>query len=178
MKKTLLSIITMAILASGSAYAAQSAQKNIAVEAEITKSLIITMDKADGSPFNSFELKYESSGDQALGYSSPLLIGTQRIKITAPQGTAVRISLTEELVMHHEKKAGKKLFPSVHLGDRVLSGGNANIILAHKYTYSGKQHGAYLRDADVYLLVFVENADTIPAGKYTGVLKLVMESVP
>lgn len=104
MKKTLLSIITMAIvaiLASNSAYAAHSVQKDISVEAKIAESIIITMDKADGTPFNSLELEY---GPYSAGGMEKALSGVQSIKITAPQSTKVRISLAEEFVMHHEKK--------------------------------------------------------------------------
>ncbi|CNK82097.1 Uncharacterised protein [Yersinia enterocolitica] len=174
MKKTLFSIITMAIvaiLASGSAYAAQSVQKNIAVEAEIVESLIITMDKVDGSPFDSLELTL-NSGYFGVGYvysgpheSAPkYLVATQPVKITAHQGTKVQIALAEVFVMHHVKGEDKRLYPDVYIdGEELFLLDGYDIVLKNK-------------EKDVTLEVVVQDSGTQPGDKYTGVLKILMES--
>ncbi|CNK65815.1 Uncharacterised protein [Yersinia mollaretii] len=177
MKRTLLFIITMAIstiLASGGAFAAHSIQKEIAVEAEIVESLIITMDKADGSPFNSLKLthapRHLGSGyvfqDYAFGPSFSYLVATQPVKITALQGTKVQISLAEEFVMHHAKGEDVRLYPDVYIdGEELSILDGYDIILKNK-------------EKDVTLEVVARDYLTQPGDKYTGVLKLLMESVP
>lgn len=175
MKRTLLSIITMVILASGSAYAAHSVQKEIAVEAEIAESLIITMDKADGSPFNSLELtldpSYRGAGyiphinSDSLGPNPGYLAAIQPVKITAPQDTKVEISFAEEFVMHHVKGEDKQLYPDVYIdGEELFLSVGYEVIFKNKVR-------------DITLEVVVQDSGTKPGDKYTGVLKLLMESV-
>ncbi|CNF35398.1 CS1 type fimbrial major subunit [Yersinia mollaretii] len=165
MKKTLLSIITMAILASGTVFAAHAVQKDIAVEAEIAESLIITMDKADGSPFNSLELGYYM-GVKSQG-TKDRLVGQQSIKITANQGAKVKILLAERFVMHHAKK-DQKLYPFVRITDF-----NRRI----EHILENNQSAILARSNNVALTVLVPDANTIPVGEYTGVLKFIMESI-
>ncbi|CQD38397.1 hypothetical protein [Yersinia mollaretii] len=173
MKKTLLSIITMAIVTSSSAYAAHSVQKDISIEVEIAESLIITMNKADGTPFNSLNLtldhNYFGTGyvhsDSSFSAAPSYLVATQPVKITALQDTKVEISLAEEFVMHHAKGEDKRLYPNVHIDDEELSLlSGSEIILKNK-------------EKDVTLEVVVQDSGTQPGDKYTGILKLVMEYV-
>lgn len=176
MKKPLFSIMTMVILTSSTAYAAHSVQKDIVVEAEISESLIITMDKADGSPFNSLELTLDPSyggagyipqaNSDSLGPNPGYLVAIQPVKITAPQDTKVEISFAEEFVMHHVKGEDKQLYPDVYIdGEELFLSGEHEVIFKNKVR-------------DITLEVVVQDSHTKPGDKYTGVLKLVMESVP
>ncbi|EMQ3399288.1 hypothetical protein WG294_003525, partial [Yersinia enterocolitica] len=83
MKKTLLSIMTMAILASGSANA-QPLNKDISVSAEVHSN--INLDKATGGDLNSIDLKYDvNSNDGTHTFNEQIKIqatgGVNRVKV-------------------------------------------------------------------------------------------------
>ncbi|CNI22099.1 CS1 type fimbrial major subunit [Yersinia mollaretii] len=168
MKKTLFSIITMVIVTSSSAYAAHSLQKDILVEAEISEPLILT--KADGSPFNGIQLEYKPEKWNGIGshlmFSPAKLTVKQPIKITANQGVRVKLSLAENFYMSDIKGGNGLLSPDVFIDENMLQGVDDD----HEFTPDkGVQE---LRvEAEV-------PEDAKPGDKYTGVLKLVMESVP
>lgn len=173
MKKTLLSIITMAIVTSSTAYAAHSVQKDIVVEAEIVEPLILT--KADGSPLNSLKLlpdleytRMQSSGPNRdpRGSQDPIYLGVrQAVKITANQGAKVKISLAEDFDMLNTGR--KSLSPSVYIDNLKLDFGKS-----HKLMLDNKAQTSELR------VVGAPPRDAEAGEKYTGILKLVMESVP
>ncbi|WP_145520791.1 CS1 type fimbrial major subunit [Yersinia mollaretii] len=166
MKKTLLSIITMLILASSSAFAAHSVQKDISVEAEIAESIIMT--KADGSSFNYLELGYQPpqpvSNNPASAFQRPRLSGSQPIKIISSQGEKVRMSLVEKLEMSKTKGGTEIFHPYVYINNLML-GTNRWV----GFTLSNKELTAVLKVARAV------PSDAKPGDKYTGVLKLVME---
>ncbi|WP_145520792.1 CS1 type fimbrial major subunit [Yersinia mollaretii] len=169
MKKTLLSIITMAIVTSSTAYAAHSVQKDIVIEVEIAESLILT--KADGSPLNSLKLDYKpdrwtaTSSEGGMMVYDPELTVIQPVKITTSQGAKVKVSLAEEFYMSDIKGENELLYPDVYIGGQQLSfEENTELALDNKATTT--------------LEISAEPEDVKPGDKYTGVLKLVMESAP
>lgn len=169
MKKILLSIITMAIVASNSAYAANSTQKDILVEVEISEPLILT--KADGSPFNSIQLEYNSGRwNGMIGYHARYypakFTAEQPIKITATQGTKIKISLAENFYMSDIKGGNGLLSPDVFIDENILQ----DVDDDHEFT---PDKGVQELRVEAEVL-----EDAKPGDKYTGVLKLVMESVP
>ncbi|EEQ09951.1 hypothetical protein ymoll0001_36990 [Yersinia mollaretii ATCC 43969] len=168
MKKTLLSIITMAIVTSNTAYAAHFVQKDIVVEAEIVEPLILT--KADGSTFNNIQLEYKPEKWNGIGshlvFSPAKLTVKQPIKIIANQGARVKLSLAENFYMAGANGENDRLYPDVFIDDNMLQG------VDDDYEFTPDNRVQELR-------LETEVPDNAKSGdKYTGVLKLLMESAP
>ncbi|CQD38395.1 alpha-related fimbriae minor subunit 1 [Yersinia mollaretii] len=168
MKKTLLSIITMAIVTSNTAYAAHSVQKDIVVEAEIAEPLILT--KADGSPLNSLKLDYlpeQGDASSEFYFESPAALKVrQSIKITANKDARVKLSLAENFYMVGTNGENDRLYPDIFINENMLQG------VDYDYEFTPDNRVQELRlEAEV-------PEDAKPGDKYTGVLKLVMESAP
>lgn len=110
MKKTLFSIMTMAILASGSANA-ESLDKNIDIKAEVQSKL--SMGKALGGEINDIDLKYDvNSMDGTYTHK-------EQIKIKANGGAnKVKVALLEDFSLAN----GNDKFTdhSISMGGKIL----------------------------------------------------------
>ncbi|AKF40010.1 TPA: pilus assembly protein [Yersinia enterocolitica] len=99
MKKTLLSIMTMAALASSTVVCAVPMHKDIPITAEIHSSISVT--KNGGDQLNNIELAYDSiANDGTFEY-------TEDITIQSNSGSKVRIKLREPLTIENDQGALK-----------------------------------------------------------------------
>ncbi|AJJ64126.1 CS1 type fimbrial major subunit [Yersinia aldovae] len=157
MKKTLLSIVTMAILASSSVYAA-SVNKDIDVEVEVLSS--VKMTSPTGVEIKQLKLDYDTAlGDGNYNISQP-------IEISSINGyNKVKLRLAEEFKLEESNGTGKE-FTKVgvmvggltidHTTDQTinLANGKTNQIL----TVAGKA-----------------SVDALDGEVYAGTVRLVME---
>ncbi|CNI78272.1 CS1 type fimbrial major subunit [Yersinia bercovieri] len=157
MKKTLLSIMTMAILASSTAAYSNAVTKDITVEATIPSLFNIT--STDGTPLELATLKM---GQNLAGAAGDYII-THPIKLRA-NGDGIKITVAENLELKETK--ANKVFTNiaVKLNDTPLATNNpidilkGNIEDNYELVISGKQP---------------DNANT--GEVYSGTLKLKLE---
>ncbi|WP_186367822.1 CS1 type fimbrial major subunit [Yersinia kristensenii] len=117
MKKTLLSIITVATLLGSVSVYAQPLNKDIQVEAEIHSS--ISLSKANGSALNDIKLSYDA------GQNNGTYTHSENIKIQATNAGKIKIALAEALSLengtnipftnHQVTLGGKSMLPPVLL---------------------------------------------------------------
>ncbi|HDL7733205.1 CS1 type fimbrial major subunit [Yersinia enterocolitica] len=91
MKKTLLSIVTIAILASSSANAAP-VEKDIAIEATVVS--VIKLTKDSGSELDTIKMAYDPVKNDGH------FTHTEQIKFTSLGGTKIKVSLSQPLLMN------------------------------------------------------------------------------
>ncbi|MGE4801164.1 CS1 type fimbrial major subunit [Yersinia hibernica] len=158
MKKTLLSIVTMAALVSSAAVYAQALEKNIQVEAEVHS--VVSMNKADGTPIDKIKLNYDVQNNDGT-YTH-----TENIKIKSATANKVNISMPDTFEL--KDKDGNHEFTD------------------HKVTLGGKDMKPSLKavsfdldtasnDTDLDLVISAKQPDSAPAGIYSGIVKLVIE---
>ncbi|CNH25141.1 CS1 type fimbrial major subunit [Yersinia pekkanenii] len=94
MKKTLLSIITMAVFSSSSAYA-QPLNKDIHVETEIHSK--VSLSKANDSELNNITLSYDTNNNDGTHTHQ------ENIKIKASGANKVKIALLEDFSLKNGK---------------------------------------------------------------------------
>ena len=98
MKKTLLSVITMAILVSGSANA-EPVEKDIAVEAKIVTAIKVSKD--NGRTLDSIKMAYDTiKNDGHFSHS-------EKIKFASVGGTKIKVSLREAFEMNDTSNTKK-----------------------------------------------------------------------
>ncbi|HDL7646971.1 TPA: hypothetical protein PXO92_003633 [Yersinia enterocolitica] len=161
MKKTLLSMMTMAILASGSAYATEFI--NLDVTAEIPNKLAMTKD--DGTELKDIKLTADPSS------SSGEYKYVQKIKLKGNDSTNSHfaVKVTNPLSLEYNDDPSIKFdIDTVDLGGSKLQTGN-NLLPA---TY-GKSAGANEVELDLSI-VAREPKDQNP-GTYSGTLSLQIE---
>lgn len=159
MKKTLLSIITMATLASSTVYA-QPVNKDISVTAEING--LITMKKANGDDLREIALDYDNiKNDGTYVYS-------QNIKIVSNTGSKVKINLRSPLVIESDGSGFGGL--AKEFEDTVVKLGNTELKL------TAKSFTLVNNEVDRSLSISAKKPATALSGEvYTGTLELVIE---
>ncbi|EKN5090236.1 TPA: hypothetical protein PXJ58_003806 [Yersinia enterocolitica] len=159
MKKTLLSIMTMAILASGSAYA-QPLNKDISVSAEVHSN--ISLDKATGGDLNNIDLKYDvNSNDGTHTFN-------EQIKIQASGGVnRIKVALLEDFTLEN----GNNQFTnhSISIGGKILQSPVA--LFGPINQFFDLANG----DVTLELIMSAKEPKNAPAGVYSGTAKLVIE---
>ncbi|QHB34563.1 pilus assembly protein [Yersinia canariae] len=158
MKKTLLSIITVAVLASSTIVHAQPLDRDIPVTAEINGS--ISMTKINGDAFNNIAMEYDhAKNDGTYEYIEP-------IKITSNTGTKVNIKLRNPLVLEGDSGGAVKTFDDVvvRLGQSQLGVGGVNFSLDN----NNEMNRALTIRAK-------KPADALSGETYTGTLQLTIE---
>ncbi|CNK28482.1 CS1 type fimbrial major subunit [Yersinia aldovae] len=157
MKKTLLSIVTMAILASSSVYAA-SVNKDIDVEVEVLSS--VKMTSPTGVEIKQLKLDYDTTlGDGNYNISQP-------IEISSINGyNKVKLRLAEEFKLEESSGTGKE-FTAVG----VMVGG-----LAIDHTTDQTINLANGKANQVLTVAGKASVDALDGEVYTGTVKLVME---
>ncbi|CCQ38647.1 CS1 type fimbrial major subunit [Yersinia enterocolitica] len=162
MKKTLLSIMTMAILASGSANA-QPLNKDISVSAEVHSN--INLDKATGGDLNSIDLKYDvNSNDGTHTFN-------EQIKIQATGGVnRVKVALLEDFSL--ENGNNKFTDHSISIGGKILQSPVAMLgALRPINQFFDLANG----DVTLELIMSAKEPKNAPIGVYSGTAKLVIE---
>ncbi|AIN18364.1 CS1 type fimbrial major subunit [Yersinia rochesterensis] len=158
MKKTLLSIMTVAILASSTIAHALPFDKDIPVTAEINGS--ISMTKGNGDPFNNIAMDYDHvSNDGTYEY-------TENVKIASNTGARVNIKLRNPLVLEGDADGPVKTFNDVvvQLGRTQLNGAGASFALG---VHNEINHALTIRAK--------KPAEALSGETYTGTLQLTIE---
>ncbi|ELI8043838.1 TPA: hypothetical protein PXJ37_003637 [Yersinia enterocolitica] len=158
MKKTLLSIMTMAILASGSANA-QPLNKDIHVSAEVHSN--VSLDKAIGGDLNNIDLKYDvNSNDGTHTFN-------EQIKIQATGGAnRVRLALLEDFSL--ENGNNKFTDHSISIGGKILQSPVAFLPINQFFDLANGE-------ITLELIMSAKEPQNAPAGVYSGTAKLVIE---
>ncbi|WP_145509066.1 CS1 type fimbrial major subunit [Yersinia alsatica] len=156
MKKTLLSIITMATLVGSMAAYSAPMEKEITVSATINGVMDLTDENGKG--IDALNLEYD-----AIGKKHSL---TLPIKITSNTGNKVNVIVKEELVLA-EKDNTDKVFSGVEvkLGDEVLS-----VNKAQDFSLTST---AFETDLSI---TAEQPSDAVSGEFYTGALKLSIEA--
>ncbi len=157
MKKTLLSIMTMAILASGSASAAP-VEKDIAVEAEVVAAIKVSKD--NGRALDSIKMAYDAVKND--GHFNHI----EKIKFASIGGTKIKVSLREAFEMNNNTNTKKFTDHKIDIDGQELTfgGGEKTFDLANK-EFSG--------DLEIQAK---QPADAVDGEVYSGVLKLAVEA--
>ncbi|HDL7751087.1 TPA: fimbrial assembly protein [Yersinia enterocolitica] len=159
MKKTLLSMMTMAILASGSAYAVTTVEQEIIVEAEIAP--LISLTKSSGTP-----LSQTNKLDYDIATNNGIHSLTLPIKIAVNDNTSkVNVRLVKEFTLEHVSNG--KLFSDskVFLDGRELSHVNDRI-----YNLA-----AFELNADLKISA-KQPAGAVGGEQYSGIAHIMIES--
>ncbi len=162
MKKTLLSIMTMAILASGSAYA-QPLNKDISVSAEVHSN--VSLEKAIGGNLNNIDLKYDVNSNNGTHNFN------EQIKIQATGGVnRVKVALLEDFSL--ENGNNKFTDHSISIGGKVLQSPVAMLgTLQPINRFFDLANG----EVTLELIISAKEPKNAPAGVYSGTAKLVIE---
>ena len=157
MKKTLLSIMTMAALLSAtSVSAAGPVSKDITVEAKITE--VITLTKANNSRLDNIKLTYDvDKNDGSYTNSTDIKI------MVTNSDPKVNIKLAEEFKLIDSSGLKKFTDHSVTLGGQKITTANTNFDLEGNQSFSGS-------------LIINAKQPVGAVGTYSGTLKLVLES--
>ena len=157
MKKTLLSIMTMAILASGSANAVP-VDKDIIVEAKVVTAIKVTKD--NGHVLDTVKMKYDPvQNDGNFTY-------TEKIKFASIGGTKIKISLREAFEMNDTSNTKKFTDYKIDIdGDELTHTGGVKTFGLTNQKFSG--------DLNINAK---QPADAADGEVYNGVLKLALEA--
>lgn len=158
MKKTLLSIITVAVLASSTIVCAQPFNKDIPVTAEINGS--ISMTKGNGDALNDIALDYDhASNDGTYEYM-------ENVTIASNTGAKVNIKLRNPLVLEGDSSGEVKTFNDVvvQLGRSQLNGAGTSFVL-----------GAHNELNQALTIRAKKPAEALSGETYTGTLQLTIE---
>ncbi|ELI8099173.1 TPA: hypothetical protein PXN07_002262 [Yersinia enterocolitica] len=158
MKKTLLSIMTMAILASGSASAA-AVEKDITVEAKIITAIKVSKD--NGRALDSVKMVYDPIKND--GHFSHV----EKIKLSSIGGTKIKVSLREAFEMNDANNTKKFTDYKIDIDGEELThtGGTKTFVLANNKEFSG--------DLKIQAK---QPVGAVDGDVYSGVLKLALEA--
>ncbi|AHM76247.2 CS1 type fimbrial major subunit [Yersinia hibernica] len=164
MKKTLLSIVTMAALVSSTAVYAQPLEKNIQVEAEIHS--VVSMNKADGTPLDKIKLNYDVQNNDGT-YTH-----TENIKIKSATANKIKVSTAENFLLSDKNGNGGFTNHKVMLGGKeILYIGALNATGMGTANFGLDAN----HEADLDLVISAKQIENPPAGIYSGIVKLVIE---
>ncbi|AJJ23366.1 CS1 type fimbrial major subunit [Yersinia enterocolitica] len=156
MKKTLLSIVTIAILASSSANAAP-VEKDIAIEAKIVSAIKLT--KNSGRALDAIKMTYDPVKNDGH------FTHTEQIKFTSLGGTKIKVSLREAFAMLN---SNNKTFTDYKVnieGKELKNGSAAEFFDLTNTDFSGSLN-----------ISAKQPIDAVDGEIYTGVLKLSIEA--
>ncbi|HEO0715535.1 TPA: hypothetical protein U5E38_000033 [Yersinia enterocolitica] len=157
MKKTLLSIMTMAILASGSASAAP-VEKDIAVEAEVVAAIKVSKD--NGRALDSIKMTYDAVKND--GHFNHI----EKIKFASIGGTKIKVSLREAFEMNNNANTKKFTDHKIDIdGQELIYGAGEETFNLANREFSG--------DLKIQAK---QPADAVDGEIYSGVLKLALEA--
>ncbi|OVZ86701.1 hypothetical protein CBW58_21605 [Yersinia frederiksenii] len=159
MKKTLLSIITMAALVGSMAAYAAPIEKDIPVSATINGEIIIL--NSEGAPFgnDTLELKYNSA-DKEHTFE-------ERISIESNTGDSINITYKDGLILQEKTSGDNKEFKSVTV---KLAGKTLTVDQAQKFDLAANKFEDTLN-------ITAEQPDNAKENEvYSGTLKLSIEA--
>ncbi|MGT3206064.1 CS1 type fimbrial major subunit [Yersinia enterocolitica] len=157
MKKTLLSIMTMAILASGSASAAP-VEKDIAVEAKVVTAIKVSKD--NGRALDSIKMTYDAVKND--GHFENI----EKIKFASIGGTKIKVSLREAFEMNDNSNTKKFTDYKIDIGGEELIYGGAE----KSFDLVNQEFSGDLK------IQAKQPADAVDGEVYNGVLKLAVEA--
>ncbi|WP_267248899.1 CS1 type fimbrial major subunit [Yersinia sp. Marseille-Q5920] len=157
MKKTLLTIITVAALASSTIVCAQPFNKDIPVTAEINGS--ISMTKSNGDALNDIALDYSMMNDGTYEY-------IEDVTIVSNTGAKVNVKLKSPLVLEGDSDGAVKTFDdvAVYLGNSKLDGAGKSFFLSASNEIN-----------QALVITAKKPAEALSGETYTGTLQLTIE---